>query len=291
MSLDALRAIIQQDIGNRGLATVPEANLFTARAADFADACRSIAETPRPRVGILTGFAIPVVDPIVGETDGPLGALFLAWAFETLGIPALLISDRYTLPALRFGLDHRSLSTPLLDSPRPQEIEQCTHLISIERVGPAIDGHCYTMRGRDVTNLSGTMHRLVTDFPGVTIGIGDGGNEIGMGAIPEAVIATNVPMGERIACRIPTDFLIVAGVSNWAGYSLAAGVAIERHTPLPPNMFDPEPERELLRQMIEAGLLVDGVTGQPTVTVDGLAFDTHAEVLRSLARIAERGNA
>ena len=94
-TLRALRDTIQVDVGNRGLARDPADNLFTACPDDFAAACRSIADHPAPRVGIVTGFMIPSVDPPTGETDGPLGALFLARAFHHLGIPCS--------PALRCG--------------------------------------------------------------------------------------------------------------------------------------------------------------------------------------------
>ena len=36
------------------------------------------------------------------------------------------------------------------------------------------------------------------------------------------------------------------------------------------------------------GPLVDGVTGQQTVTVDGLAFDDYAEPLRRIGELLER---
>src|SRR5205807_1527308 len=77
--------------------------------------------------------------------------------------------------------------------------------------------------------------------PGLpTIGVGDGGNEIGMGKIPWDVIRRNVPNGGLIACRVPTDYLIVAGVSNWGAYALAAGVALLRGAKLDPSLFDAE---------------------------------------------------
>ena len=117
-----------------------------------------------------------------------------------------------------------------------------------------------------------------------TIGIGDGGNEIGMGKIPWDVIRRNVPNGGLIACRVPTDHLIVCGVSNWGAYALAAGVALLRGAKLDPALFDVERERELLRIMVEKGPLVDGVTGRPTVSVDGLPFD---EYVKPLLRIKD----
>src|SRR3954466_7394450 len=92
-TLRALRDAVQVDVGNRGLGRDPKDNLFTACRNDFAAACRSIAEHAAPRVGIITGFMIPSVAPPTGETDGPLGTLFLAKAFAHVGIPCVLASD------------------------------------------------------------------------------------------------------------------------------------------------------------------------------------------------------
>src|SRR5262249_41806717 len=128
-----------------------------------------------------------------------------------------------------------------------------THLIALERVGPSHTpeslqaqaggsrtdflaevsrehwDRCHTMRGLDITTRMAPAERL---FEGIkqhapdvtTIGIGDGGNEIGMGKIPWEVIRRNIPGGGLVACRVPTDRLIVCGVSNWGAYGLAAGV-------------------------------------------------------------------
>ena len=119
----------------------------------------------------------------------------------------------------------------------------------------------------------------------VTIGIGDGGNEIGMGKVPWDVIRRNVPHGGLTACRVPCDHLIVAGVSNWGAYGLAAGVRLLRGVPFDAELFDAQRERELLRVMVEQGPLVDGVTGQRAVSVDGLDFERYAEPLRRLAAL------
>ncbi len=78
--LNRLRDAIQEDIGCRGLRADPHDNLIDATLQDFAAACRSIAEMPEPRLAIVTGFTIPGTDPLMSETDGPLGALFLARA-------------------------------------------------------------------------------------------------------------------------------------------------------------------------------------------------------------------
>ena len=74
----SIRDAIQQDPGRRGLAADPASNLITECAGDFAAACHSLANSPHAAVAIVTGFLIPTAQPPSGETDGPLGALFLA---------------------------------------------------------------------------------------------------------------------------------------------------------------------------------------------------------------------
>jgi hypothetical protein len=292
-ALREIRDLIQADVNQRGLATDPDANLVNACPDDFAAACRSIAETPDAVVAVVTGFYIAHADPPCGETDGPLGALFLARALTTLGIHVALATDSFCQAALQAGVDAAGLgaSVPILRLDNDLEkslfsdLSPLTHLIALERVGPSRAGRCYSMRGRDITAHMAPAHRLFErnrddGQPGLTtIGIGDGGNEIGMGKISPEVIGRNIPNGELIACRVATDHLIVCGVSNWGAYALAAGVALLRGARLDPSLFDVEKEREYLRIMVEQGPLVDGVTAQQTVTVDGLSFEEYAKPL------------
>jgi hypothetical protein len=121
----------------------------------------------------------------------------------------------------------------------------------------------------------------------VTLGIGDGGNEIGMGKLPWGIIRRNIPRGGLVACRVPADHLIVCGVSNWGAYGLAAGVRRLRGAPPDGDLFEPDRELALLRLMVEQGPLVDGVTGQQTATVDGLGWERYVEPLRRIAAIGE----
>src|SRR5262249_40864242 len=103
--LEAIREIIPEDVGSRGLRTDPNDNLITRTAGDFETACRSIAETPKSAVGIVTGFYIPHAEPSSSETDGPLGAVFLARALTPLGIRVVIITDHFCRKALESGLE------------------------------------------------------------------------------------------------------------------------------------------------------------------------------------------
>jgi len=321
--LMAMRNLVQVDIGKRGLRSDPEANLITACPDDFVNACRSVADTPQAILQIITGFLIPHAEPPAAETDGPLGAVFLARALLPLGIQVILQTDSFCAHALQVGLEECGVrSTVPVVSFAPGEPATCvgsTHLIALERCGPSHDlqslqaqlgtdrdprrceeflskvpedhqNRYHTMRGFDVTEMMSPAHvgfeAARKAAPHITtIGIGDGGNEIGMGKIPWDVIRRNIPGGGLIACRVPTDYLIVAGVSNWGAYALAAGVALLRGRPLGSAFFDVGREREILRVMVEKGPLVDGVTGKFSISVDGLTFEEYAEPLRRLAAL------
>ncbi len=146
------------------------------------------------------------------------------------------------------------------------------------------------MRGLDITESTEPADRLFRLAQKVhantrTIGIGDGGNEIGMGKIPHETIVKNIPNGDLIHCRVPTDHLIVAGVSNWGAYALAAGLFVLLDRKPPADLFDPDRELAILEAMVREGPLVDGVTGQQTATVDGLTWEEYSRPLLEMQRI------
>ena len=68
-----------------------------------------------------------------------------------------------------------------------------------------------------------------------------------MGKIPWEVIRRNIPGGGLVACRVPTDHLIVCGVSNWGAYGLAAGRSAAARRGRRPGPVRSAAERELLR--------------------------------------------
>src|SRR5262249_5662512 len=124
---------------------------------DLAAACRSLAEATSPVVGVVTGFPIVSVDPPRAETDGPLGAVFLARALAPLGITVLIGADPNCREALRAGLSASGLAehVPVITSPWADAPDlyagyfECwdadpnraypapTHYVAVERVGPS----------------------------------------------------------------------------------------------------------------------------------------------------------
>ena len=108
-----------------------------------------------------------------------------------------------------------------------------------------------------------------------------------MGKIAHETIVKNIQGGDLIQCRIATDYLLVAGVSNWGAYALAAGVYVLRGVKPAADLFDPDREREVLEVMVREGPLVDGVTGQQAATVDGLTWQEYVGPLARIRQILE----
>ena len=98
-------------------------------------------------------------------------------------------------------------------------------------VPPMHHDRCHTMRAIDVTEQMRPAAWLFErpSRPAVTIGVGDGGNEIGMGKIAWDVIRKNIPGGATIACRVATDHLIVAGLECLQTIK-EAGVNVETYS-------------------------------------------------------------
>jgi hypothetical protein len=318
-----LEQLIHRDPGGRGLAGFRQQGSFLD-AGQFEATVRSLASARS--VGIVTGFCVVDAQPPAAETDGPPGALFLARALRTLGVEVTLVSDHFACPLLRAGCETLNLPQDMVCEVGPNGIElllagrgnSWTHLIAIERVGPSHtlaslkaqrrDGPppadqfeqevppadrdvSHNMRGMSVDSVTAPLHRLfeivtVQRLPIVTIGIADGGNEIGMGRMPWETVraAVRSPVAGRIACRIATDYLVLAGVSDWAAYALAAAVCVERGQRANLGRWTSAEQRRLIEALVRAGAL-DGVTRSSQVTVDGLPLEQYLQVWDDIRRL------
>ena len=153
-----------------------------------------------------------------------------------------------------------------------------SHLISLERPGKAADGHFHSMKGRILDPYLTDTDPIFSQFPGVTISVGDGGNELGMGKYFEK-IAKSVPFGEKIAAKCAADHVLCAGVSNWWGPGLAALLSFAAACDL---LAASETEARALQGVLAAGG-VDGCTGKCELSVDGLPLEVNLE-RRALVR-------
>ena len=294
--VDQIERLVQIDVGRNITA------LFGAARGGLRGAATALVSARSGRVGLITGFYVPEGTPPAAETDGPLGAALLARALAAVGVPCRVATDEPCRGACaaalagagarEIAIDIVALRTPLAPLVETWRRAGISHAISIERCGRSADGAPRNMRGQDIGSYTAPLDDLFVAGPWETIAVGDGGNEIGMGAISRSLIARHVDHGETIACVTPAQHLIVAGVSNWGAYALIGALAALhedwRRTLL--ACLDETLDRIVLEAMIEQGPAVDGVSRQPTLTVDNLDIATHHQVLRKIRTLVEHGH-
>jgi hypothetical protein len=252
---------------------------------------------PPRYVAILTGFFVPRGTPPAAETDGPAGAALLALALSQINVPCRLLTDVACRSAceaalLGAGLSGVPIDAVAPDSPLDPVIDSCrVHgidwMIAIERCGLTADGHPRNMRGDDLGFCTAPLDRVFTAGPWRTIAIGDGGNEVGMGSLPNGLVAQQIPLGATIACVTPAEFLVTAGVSHWGAYGLIAGLAAcqasWRNALL--RCLDPAIDQQILETLVQRGPAVDGVTLRQTPTIDGLDLAVHRAKLEQVSDV------
>jgi D-glutamate cyclase len=297
--IDRIEGLIHVDVGR------DITGLFDAARGGLRSAAWSLATASPIRVGLITGFYIPQGSPPAAETDGPLGTALLAKGLDAVGIPCQLATDEPCRSACAAALAAAGVPDVPIDvvvvtdgaalTPRIETWRRAgvTHAVSIERCGRSADGTPRNMRGEDIGSYTAPLDELFTAGPWQTIAIGDGGNEIGMGAIPRSLIARHVAHGETIACVTPARHLIVAGVSNWGAYALIGALAAIREDWRATMLacLDETLDGAVLEAMVEHGPAVDGVSRLQTLTVDNLDVAAHHRILRTIRSLVEQGYA
>jgi D-glutamate cyclase len=290
-ALDAIEALVCRDVG-RGTGALIEAS-----RGELAAAARSLVHATG--IGFITGFFVPRDGVAAPETDGPVGTALLAAGLGACGLPVRIAVDSPCADAVRAavhetGVDVTVDEVGVEDRPGIERVAaawraaRVSHAVAIERCGPSPDGRPRNMRGVDVSPWTAPLDDLYTAGDWVRVGVGDGGNEIGMGKLPAGLIARTVPNGERIACITACDHLVVAGVSNWGAYGLMAALALlhEPWSPVLARFLTAERDLALTRATVDKAGAVDGVTARNEPTVDGFDAGVHAELIQGLRRIA-----
>ena len=242
---------------------------YVLRAAQILHECDG-------HVFIGTGF--PVVDTF--ETDGPVGSIALYDALESLGATPIIVCGRplsaalvtqYRVHEIRVG-DHDKREHEALEA---MEKFQPQAIVSIERPGQAADGGYYNMRGENISPRTACFDSFMNLSDCPTIAIGDGGNEIGMGNVSDALKDLNI-----VPAVTSCDELIVADVSNWGAYGIISFLSLWHGG-------------DLLKEINPLGILkyiselgsVDGVTRINQLTEDGLPVSEGESILRELREV------
>ncbi|NES87357.1 MAG: DUF4392 domain-containing protein, partial [Moorea sp. SIO2B7] len=163
-----------------------------------------------------------------------------------------------------------------------------SHVIAIERAGPSSDGTVRNIHGDDITAHTAPLHLLFTLSKIISIGIGDLGNELGMGTLSQELIAKTIKNGERIACNIPCHHPIVSGVSNWGAMGLLMALALlrsdwqDRLT----EGLTLEIDKHILTTLVNEEAAIDGDTGLPGFTIETFPWEYHGKVLTEILEAA-----
>jgi D-glutamate cyclase len=293
-------------------------------------AAQRLQATVRPGdlVLIATGWLNrPYISRSVAESDGPTGAAALARAVQIgLGaVPVLLVEDEL-VPAMRsvmhaiglkcLELDEAHASgdpdvllhgAAVLGHPTDQAAAHSLAdrvlndypvgaFVAIEKGGVNANGRVHMSQGRECTATVAPTRELIVgcrDRGLATVGIGDGGNEVGMGNAGGSLRAV-LPYGEDCGCgcgggvvpAIETDVVFPVTVSNWGGYGISAALAVLLDRP--DVLHDERAERRMLQACSQWGL-IDGVTGFTEPTSDGLDEEIHLAVVTLLRTLVGDG--
>lgn len=287
---------------------------------------------PGDYVFITTGWADqPSNLPTKSETDGPPGAAALARAIRlTLkGLP-IVITDDYlvedmkkvmsssgfsivepealpnslsdelgftmvpTISVIGMPIDQeacRIRSEELLDRYKP------SLCLAIERGGMNKHGRIHGMGGFDFSATQAKMDYLFTGAPerGIsTIGIGDGGNELGMANI-EKTVREKVKNGNMCKCPCRSgialdvakvDVLLSAAISNWAGYGIACLLSLAE------GNLEAMCSEEMEQRVLDACCRVefhDSIGSRVAPSVDGCEAQIHLAIIRLIRKIVTMG--
>jgi Domain of unknown function (DUF4392) len=284
--------LLALDPGARGIA-----RFFVTGGA--ASAARALFRGGRAL--LTTGFAL---GPGLPETDGPPGAAVLGRALRRLGSEVVYVTDAVTVPPLEAALKvlgepadivtfHASAAGADETARRLLAEYAPAFLAAVERPGRTAAGDYLSMRAESVREWNGPLDALFLARPPrgvrrpVTIGVGDGGNEIGMGNVRGRVARVS-EKARQFASIVTVDHLVVAGTSNWGAYGIVAELSRLAGCDL---LHSSDEEQAMVVACVQAGA-VDGVTRRAEPTVDRLpcgALTGILELLRVAATAAGPG--
>ena len=277
---------------------------------------------PGDPVFIATGWVDqPLVAPGCGESDGPPGAVFLARALRMSlqALPIIIVDESLVdglkavaraaglqcVPPehLRYSVELNKLITVSIisfpadpgaakkEATRLLETFKPAACIAIERGSMNEADVIHNMAGRDTGETMAKLDylfRAAINSAIPTIGIGDGGNEIGMGNIAEA-IQKHIPYGQKCQCPCgcglaPTtvvDVLVTATISNWGAYAIAAllGAATGKDV-----INTSDNELRVLQAAASAGFH-DPIAGYVTPSVDGCRAEVQLAMVSLIREI------
>ncbi|MEC7157161.1 MAG: glutamate cyclase domain-containing protein [Chloroflexota bacterium] len=247
---------------------------------NFTNSAAKIILENQGTVFIATGFYI--VYAKASETDGPPGAIALGNALKKIGYKVVYITDKWSLEILKGMTNDLIIDFPVSDHENSKvfainlikELKPSVS-ISIERASLMEDGTYRNWKSQDISEYNAKLDYIFNNTSN-TIGIGDGGNEIGMGNLFTEIKNTRGLPDKPAVTKV--DELIVSSCSNWGAYGLICSISEIKSINLLPSLND---AKNLIKKCVDLGA-VEGLTGEKKYAVDGRDLEKDSVCLNDL---------
>ena len=252
-----LTALVARDEAGRGASKLSSPSELMRAASAFA---------PLRKLAVVSGFYVPAAG--APETDGPGGAAILARAFQREGRECEIWTDARCIEVLAECAKAAGCAENTARiAPASLKERAPDGIIFVERLGRAADGRYYNFKKQDISEWTAPLDALADEAAGLgihTIGIGDGGNEAGMGNFYDELCAL---LPDYAACLsvVRAEFALTADVSNWGAYALAEALSFVWGVR---RGIEPGEETKMLEAAARAGA-ADGISGRCETSVDG----------------------
>jgi hypothetical protein len=269
---------------NRGISALRKYLPVNCYAEAAMSVLKNIKRHPRPAI-ITTGFYIPGAK--APETDGPPGAIAISRALNALGVDVIYVTDKFTQSLFTDDITGKSdvIDFPIADHDISEQIArnlvndiQPSIIVAIERCGLTRNKTYLNMAGKDITEQTAKIDYLFFGREN-TLGIGDGGNEIGMGNLAQYIPAVDSLPDDPALTTVTT--LLIASISNWGGYGLVAALSRIVKKNLLPSI---DWEKDIIKHCVAKGA-VDGVSGRQIHAVDSFDLEKNAWALTQLNQL------
>lgn len=260
-----------------------------------------LAEMRGAKIGIITGAADAEKFP-EGESDGPPGAAALARALQAVGFDVVIHTEETCVSGVEGMCDLLGVDVPVKMLPMEQTTpehaaiaESLDGAIFTEKLGVNEKGIQHSVMGKSRAGMRAYVDPIADAMYAagkLTVGIGDGGNEIGFGNVYGAAreLLTNgascvCGCGGGIVTVTKVRHLYPVAISNWGAYALVGALAMSFERP--DILVSPHEEHRILARCIDLDL-VDGGTGRVGYRLDGVAGEASTACVAMIGEIVRQ---
>ena len=268
------------------------------------DISQALLKMRGAKVAIVTGIVVEGFLP-KGEVDGPIGAAVLGRALARLGHEVDILVEREMDDVVAslietLGFDGNIVHTT---NRSPEDLarwaEHYDVAVTIEKLGRNREGVRHSVMGSPLAK-SGDYYiddfiEAMTGSGKLTVGIGDGGNEIGFGKIHDDVRAM-IPFGDDCGCpcgggittTTATRYLLPAAISNYGAYALTTALALGASDG--ELLVEGQTIRKLIEEVVALGCLDGGTVNPEFIGDDAVPIEAVTRFVDQLGSIFTQWN-